>query len=113
MVVLFILALFAALVLPNIGPKMNKAQQDTTRHQMQILAVALDTYRLDVGQYPDSLEALVQAGDDKWNGPYLRPPRIPKDPWQNEYLYSVTDGGNNFELSSTGNGQKEISFGGE
>ena len=35
MVVLFILGLFAALVLPNIGPQMTSAQIKTTRHQLQ------------------------------------------------------------------------------
>jgi general secretion pathway protein G len=113
MVVLFILALFAALVVPNLTGQVDKAKVDTTRHQMQIFAVALDTYRLDMGSYPDSLEALITSEGDKWNGPYLRPARIPKDPWENEYVYAVTEGGSDFELSSTGNGQQEIRFGGE
>jgi general secretion pathway protein G len=113
MVVLFILALFAALVVPNLTGQVDKAKVDTARHQIQIFAVALDTYRLDMGSYPDSLTALVESQGDKWNGPYLRPAKIPLDPWKNEYLYSPTDNGSNFDLSSTGNGQKEIRLGGE
>ncbi len=113
MVVLFILALFAALVVPNLTGRVDQAKVDTTRHQLQIFAVALDTYRLDMGSYPDSLAALVESQGDKWNGPYLRPARIPRDPWENEYQYSVTDNGSSFDLSSTGNGQQEIRLGGE
>ena len=113
MVVLFILTLFAALVLPNIGPKMKKAEVDTTRHQMQILAVALDTHRLDTGRYPDSLDGLVESSTAKWNGPYLRPAKIPKDPWGNDYVYEILEGGTDFALSSTGNGEEEIRFGGD
>lgn len=113
MVVLFILALFAALVVPNLMNKVDQAKVDTTRHQMQIYAVALDTYRLDMGSYPDSLAGLVESQGDKWNGPYLRPAKIPRDPWEDEYVYSAIENGTDFTLSSTGGGQQEIIFGGE
>jgi general secretion pathway protein G len=113
MVVLFILALFSTLVVQTIGPKVKKAEIETSRHQMQILAVALDTYRLDVGEYPLSLEDLVRSSSPKWNGPYLRPERIPKDPWGDEYVYQALDGGDKFDLYSIGRGHGEIRFGGE
>jgi general secretion pathway protein G len=113
MVVLFILALFSTLVVQTIGPKVKKAETETARHQMQILAVALDTYRLDVGEYPASLEDLVRSSATKWNGPYLRPERVPKDPWGDAYVYQALDGGEKFELYSTGRGQGEVRFGGE
>ena len=113
MVVLFILSLFAALVLPNITPQMKKAEIKTTRHQLQILAVALENYRLDVGEYPDSLEALIQSSTTKWNGPYLRPERIPRDPWGNDYVYVPLEGEETFDLYSTGKGEEEIRFGDE
>lgn len=113
MVVLFILALFSTLVVQTIGPKVKKAEIETSRHQMQILAVALDTYRLDVGEYPLSLEDLIRSSSPKWNGPYLRPERIPKDPWGDEYVYQALDGGEKFDLYSVGKGHDEIRFGGE
>ncbi len=113
MVVLFILALFSTLVVQTIGPKVKKAEIETARHQMQILAVALDTYRLDTGRYPQGLDDLVQSSEAKWNGPYLRPPKIPKDPWGNEYVYEILEGGEDFSLLSTGNGEREVRFGGE
>jgi len=113
MVVLFILALFSTIVVQTIGPKVKKAELETARHQMQILAVALDTFRLDEGRYPDALEELLESSSPKWNGPYLRPARIPKDPWGNDYFYQSLETGSDFELHSTGNGEKEVRFGGE
>ena len=113
MVVLFILALFGAIVVQNLAPNVNKAELGTTRQQMQILSVALDTYRLDVGQYPDSLVDLIESSSERWNGPYLRPRRIPKDAWGNDFIYEPVEGGFDFELSSTGNGKEEIRFGGD
>jgi general secretion pathway protein G len=113
MVVLFILALFSTIVVQTIGPKVKKAELETTRHQMQILAVALDTYRLDVGRYPDTMEELLESSEERWNGPYLRPAKIPKDPWGNDYMYEPAENGADFELYSSGNGEQEISFGGE
>ena len=113
MLVLFILALFATLAVQTIVPKVKTAEIETTRHQMQIFAVALDTYRLDNGRYPDSLLELVESSGEKWNGPYLRPARIPKDPWGNDYLYELVGEGSSFELYSTGQGEKEIRFGAE
>jgi general secretion pathway protein G len=113
MVVLFILALFSTLVVQTIGPKVKKAEIETARHQMQIMAVALDTYRLDIGRYPDSLLDLVESSGEKWNGPYLRPARIPRDPWGDDYQYEVVEEGSSFEIYSTGKGEKEIRFGAE
>lgn len=113
MVVLFILALFSTLVVQTIGPKVKKAEIETTRHQMQILAVALDTYRLDVGRYPDSLDQLVQSSDAKWNGPYLRPAKVPGDPWGNNFVYGLIEDGEDFELYSSGGGEREIRYGGD
>ena len=113
MVVLLILALFAALVVPRFTGQVDTARINTTRHQIQIMAVALDTYRLDMGEYPDSLTALTESQGEKWNGPYLRPARIPEDPWGNEYIYTVTEAGSDFDLYSSGDGQQEIRIGGE
>ena len=113
MVVLFIISLFAAIVLPNLTPQMKKAEINTTRHQLQILAVALDTYRLDAGEYPASLEELIQGSSPKWNGPYLNPARVPRDAWGNDFVYLPLEGGDTFDLYSTGKGQQEIRLGDE
>lgn len=111
MVVLFILGLFAALVIPNLVPQVSKAERENARQQMQLLSVALDTYRLDLGRYPESLTELVESSTDKWNGPYLRPARIPQDPWKKDFIYEPVDEGNTFELYTTTKDGEELRFG--
>ena len=72
--------------------------------QMQMISTALDTYRLDVGSYPDSLEELRRSDRPGWDGPYL-PRAIPADPWGNPYVYAVTsDSKSPYALSSYGMG---------
>ena len=52
----------------------------------------------------------MQFSSTRWKGPYLQKGKIPIDPWGNEYAYQVQDGGAVFELSSTGDGKKEIRY---
>lgn len=109
--VLVILGLFSTIAFQAFFPQVDKAKVQTARTQMDIIALALDSYRLDVGEYPAALGDLVQSGSPRWRGPYLQKGRIPKDPWGNEYAYQVQEGGSAFTLSSTGDGKKEIRFG--
>jgi len=72
-----------------------------------MLARALESYRLDNGNYPSSetgLNALRNrpANQPRWNGPYLQK-EVPVDPWGNAYVYRLTNtGGRDFELLSYG-----------
>jgi len=108
LVVVFILGLLAALVAPNllgIGPKQNPK---IARTQMEMLRTALDAFRLDVGRYPSSqegLQALVErpSGMDRWDGPYLREGKgVPRDPWQNAFVYRSPGEKGAFDLFSYG-----------
>lgn len=110
LVVMTILALFSAIVYQAFFPQVDKAKIQTTRTQMDIIGLALDSYRLDVGEYPAALQDLVQSSSPRWKGPYLQKGRVPKDAWGNEYAYQVQDGGAKFDLSSTGDGKKEIRY---
>jgi general secretion pathway protein G len=80
---------------------------------MDIIALALDSYRLDVGEYPATLDELIQSSSPRWNGPYLQKGKVPKDPWGNDFGYQVKDEGTKFDLTSTGDGKKEIRYGDE
>ena len=99
--VMFILGLLAVLVAPNIFNQQAGAQRNAAMSQISSLEAALDAYRLDVGEYPDSLDGLLEndSGRAVWNGPYLRR-EVPLDPWGNEYVYSGD--GRNFTLISYG-----------
>lgn len=57
--------------------------------QLRLIEDALDQYCLDVGVYPSDLQGLVQNIDEseRWQGPYLKQPVLPKDPWGRDYIY--------------------------
>ena len=102
LVVMAILGMLAALVGPALFGNLSKGQRTTAASQISNLEAALDTYRLDVGSYPDTLRGLVEndSGSPRWNGPYLRDKEVPMDPWDNPYQY--TPEGRDFRLMSYG-----------
>ncbi|MGE5487811.1 MAG: type II secretion system major pseudopilin GspG [bacterium] len=91
LVVVTIIALFAALVGTNLFKQADKARVTAARAQMNSLMTALGTYKLEVGTFPTTeqgLKALRTAppGVAQWNGPYIAK-EIPLDPWGREYVY--------------------------
>ncbi len=52
LVVLVILGLLAGLIGPQLFGRVGEAKATTARTQMELLGVALDSYRLDNGNYP-------------------------------------------------------------
>ena len=98
LVVIIILGLLAGLVGPRLLGRVGQSKQAAARAQIELLSAGLDQYRLDVGTYPsagEGLEALIRnPGGANWNGPYLKKPAIPKDPWGNPYHYKCCPGDN-------------------
>lgn len=94
MVVIIVLGLLAGLVGPRILGRVSEARSATARTQIELLGVALDSYRLDTGRYPTTeqgLEALRERPTREpvprdWRGPYLRR-EVPLDPWDRPYIY--------------------------
>jgi general secretion pathway protein G len=91
LVVVTIIALFAALVGPRMLGQADKAKRTAARAQIQSFMTALGTYKLATGNFPSTelgLHALRvrPEGVAQWDGPYL-PQDIPVDPWANAYLY--------------------------
>lgn len=106
LVVMFILGLLAALVVPNIIGKVGTAQVAATKTQIASLETALDTFRLDVGRYPNSqegLQALVErpTGATRWDGPYLKK-AVPQDGWDRPFIYKSPGDGRPYEILSYG-----------
>lgn len=94
MVVVAILAILSAFVIPQFLDRPGEARQVRAKQDIQAMVTALNLYRLDNYGYPSTeqgLEALVAkpSGSPEarnWReGGYLD--RLPKDPWQREYLY--------------------------
>lgn len=109
-VVVVILAILAAVVVPNVIHRVDDAKNSAAISDIKSFENACDQYKLDVGQYPPNLDALVdkrQAAADeqgKWNGPYLKnQSTIPKDPWGHDYIYKTPgDGGRDYDIYSAG-----------
>lgn len=105
-VVIAIIATLASLVAPSVFRNAGDAKVAAARSQISSIALALDTYRIDTGDYPregDGLQVLVRdPGGGGWRGPYLRR-GLPRDPWGNEYVYRRNAAaGDDFALVSHG-----------
>jgi general secretion pathway protein G len=91
LVVVTIIALFAALVAPRMLHKTDDARRALARAQINSFMTALGAYKLDTGTFPTTdqgLQALRVRPENvpQWAGPYL-PQDIPLDPWQRPFLY--------------------------
>lgn len=112
LVVLVILGLIAGVVGPRVMKHVGASKTRTAAIQIEELATALETYRLELDRYPTSdegLQALVArpAGEARWNGPYLRKPVVPKDPWGRDYRYRHPGEHGAFDLYSLGADDRE------
>ncbi len=94
MVVIVILGILIGIVAPRIMDRPGEAKQVKAKIQIEGLESALKLYKLDNGTYPTTeqgLQALVDApstGAKKWRkGGYIEKSKIPKDPWENEFIY--------------------------
>jgi general secretion pathway protein G len=94
LVVITVIAILASLVSPMIFRNVGDAKATAARAQIEIFALALDTYRLDNDYYPATAQGLgalhrlpsAEPAPRNWRGPYLRK-GVPLDPWGREYLY--------------------------
>ena len=103
MIVLIILVSLAALVTPAFMSKAEKAKYQSAQVQLKLLVNAIHDYFLDMGEYPDDLDDLVQSpGGERWDGPYLEPPQVPKDPWGGDFIYTCPGQHGKFDLVSYG-----------
>ena len=95
MVVVFILGLLVTLVAPRIIGRTDEARQVKAKADVKAIEEALHMFKLDNGFYPTSAEglgALVQAPPRaKRFNPDGYLPKVPQDPWGNEYVY-MSDG---------------------
>ena len=110
LIVIVIMGLLMSLVAPTMFSKVDSTKVKTARAQMQMIETALDTFRLDMGDYPNDLSQLFQSSEIGWDGPYM-PKKLPNDPWGNAYIYtSPSPEGKAYQLLSLG---KDGSRGGE
>jgi general secretion pathway protein G len=111
MVVVVIIAILAGLVIPRFMGETDKAKQAKAKMQIESLESAVKMYKLDNGSYPTTeqgLKALVETPTvgnlpKNWRqGGYLEKGKVPKDPWDHEYVYVSPGSHGDFDLSSLG-----------
>lgn len=109
MVVLVIIAVVAAMVVPNVIGRPDQARATVAQSDLQSIASALEIYRLDNRTYPSTsqgLEALVDRPTVppepvNWaSGGYLSV--MPQDPWGADYVYRFPGQVGQFDLISLG-----------
>jgi len=106
--VLVIIGLLAVLVVPRLLGRTVQARRTRAAADLEILAQALEGYRIDAGAYPTTaqgLDALVHLPALPPRPPRWRPdgylPALPRDPWGRPYDYACRDG-RRFTLRSLG-----------
>ena len=102
-IVFILLAGIMAFVGPRIFEQMGRAKSGEAKIRIQNLAGQIELYKLEVGRYPENLEALVRqpAGNDRWGGPYAKEADL-KDAWGNAYRYTAPGQSKGYDLVSLG-----------
>lgn len=103
MLVVIIIGILAAMAIPRLTGRSEQARTAVARADIDAnIALALDSYEMDMGRYPDKLDDLFTkpADADNWRGPYIK--KKPRDPWGREYKYTLGADGKEYTLCSDG-----------
>jgi general secretion pathway protein G len=85
----------------------DRANVNIAKTQLESLANKVDQYRMDTGQIPSSLDALVtNPGASGWLGPYVRNTKDLNDPWGQPVQIRTPGANGEFELVSLGSDRK-------
>jgi general secretion pathway protein G len=111
MVVIVILGILAGMVMPKFMGRTDDAKIIKAQVDIAALTTALKLYKLDNGDYPTTeqgLKALIEppdkeGGSGNWKkGGYLDKRTVPKDPWNNDFIYLSPGTHDDFEIISYG-----------
>ena len=92
LIVLFIIGLLFSLVGPRIQQAITKSGETATQATLNAVKNAIFEYQMEVGNYPKTLQHLVENVDSnpKWKGPYLEGQKeVPTDKWGNALMYNL------------------------
>jgi len=112
MVVVVILGILAAILVPKVMDRPDQARKIKAKQDIRALEAALNLYKLDNFIYPTTdqgLEALVEKPSSpeppNWKeGGYVD--RLPKDPWNQDYLYLSPGENGSIDIFSMGPDQQ-------
>ncbi len=98
--VVVIIGILAGIGLPKLGGKSDQAKIAQAQGNISMLEVAIQEYEILNGDYPTTLDGLL---DESKGGPFLAKKKIPSDPWGKPYVYTVPGANNThrFDLSCT------------
>ncbi|MEK8019914.1 MAG: type II secretion system protein GspG [Candidatus Parabeggiatoa sp.] len=85
---LTILALLAIFVGPHL---FKNGRPSPEKVALANIESAIEIYRLDMSEYPKTLEGLIknETDDLRWRGPYLNKGIISLDLWKNSFQYQI------------------------
>jgi len=95
MAMLIIIGLLMTVVATKVISKIEQARITTTKANLKILHSAINQFKMDTTRYPtedEGLMALIEQPSDvtTWEtGGYLETTGIPKDGWDNEFVYEA------------------------
>ena len=98
--VVVIIGILAGIAIPRMGGKTEKAKISQAKSNITALGMAIQEYEMMNGEYPSSLEQLL---DESKGGPYMEKKAIPTDPWDKPFVYAAPGSHNThtFDLSCT------------
>ncbi len=96
--VVVIISILASIGVTRLGGKSNQAKMAQAQGNITMLSMAIREYEIINGDYPKSLEGLL---DESKGGPFLEKKALPADPWGKPYVYASPGSHNthNFDLS--------------
>lgn len=100
MIVIVIIGMLASLAVPKIMDNLEKAKVETTKANLMTLKQAVVQYNIDNQEYPAALSDLLAKNSKNGRG-YLDQRALPKDGWDQDFIYSV-GGDMGFDIISYG-----------
>ncbi|VGO19432.1 type II secretion system protein GspG [Pontiella sulfatireligans] len=98
--VVVIIGILAGIAVPRMGGKTEKAKLSQASANITALGMAIQEYEIVNGDYPSSLEGLL---DESKGGPFMEKKSIPTDPWGAPFTFAAPGSHNShtFDLSCT------------
>jgi general secretion pathway protein G len=89
LVVMVIMASIMGIVANSLGNNAKKAKVKETQIRITQLKMKIENFNMDVGYYPENLDALLNDnGDSNWLGPYVKKDEL-NDGWKQRFNYSL------------------------
>ena len=115
LIVISLMAVVGSIVVGQLVTRLNEGQVNTAKIQINSFKTLLEDYKRYCGIYPTSeqgLDALVKkpsVGQDCPSYPaggFIQDGKIPKDPWDMDYVYESADGGKTYLITSYGSDKR-------